>query len=127
MNVVDSSGWMEYFSGGSNSSFFSDPILKTEVLIVPTICLFEVFKKILVERQDENAALQAVAEMQLGTVVELSSEFALEAARLSYQLTIPMADSIVLATANKLGAVLWTQDADFEKIPGVKFIRKKRL
>ncbi len=124
MNVVDSSAWLEYFANGPNASFFARPIEQTEALIVPSLCLFEVFKRVLQQR-DENDALQAVAVMQQGAVVDLDASLALNAARLSLDVKLPMADSIVLATAREYDAVLWTQDADFKGIENVQY-RKRR-
>ena len=120
MNVVDSSGWLEYFADGANASFFAGPIEDIEALVVPTISLFEVFKRVLQQR-GESAALQATAAMQQGTVVELEAEIALSAAALSVDLKLPLADSIILATARKYSAELWTQDADFKGIEGVRY------
>ena len=124
MNVVDSSGWLEYFAGGPNANFFAKPIEATAELVVPTLSLYEVFKKI-AQQRGEGDALQAVAVMQQGKVVELSSTLALAAARVSLQLSIPMADSVILATARAADAVLWTQDADFVTVPGVRYVAKK--
>lgn len=120
MNVVDSSGWLEYFADGANASFFAGPIEDIEALVVPTISLFEVFKRVLQQR-GESAALQATAAMQQGTVVDLEAEIALSAAALSVDLKLPLADSIILATARKYNAELWTQDADFKGIEGVRY------
>ena len=120
MNVVDSSAWLEYFADGANASFFAGPIEDTEALVVPTISLFEVFKRVLQQR-NESAALQAAAAMQQGTVVELGAELAVSAAALSVDLRLPLADSIILATARMHSAELWTQDADFEGIDGVRY------
>jgi len=125
VNVVDSSGWLEFFADGPNALFFSPAILKPRYVIVPTLCLFEVFERVLIQR-DESHALQAVALMQQGTVVELTASLALSAATLSATLRLPMADSIILATARAYGATLWTQDADFENVEGVRFIRSSR-
>jgi len=124
VNVVDSSGWLEYFAGGPNASFFAKPIEATTELVVPTVSIYEVFKKIAQQRGDGDA-LQAVAVMQQGKVVELSSTLALAAAQVSLQLSIPMADSVILATARAADAVLWTQDADFATVPGVRYVAKK--
>ena len=124
MNVVDSSGWLEYFAGGPNANFFAKPIEATAELVVPTVSLYEVFKKIALQR-GEGDALQAVAVMQQGKVVELSSTLALSAAKVSMQLSIPMADSVILATARAADAVLWTQDADFAAVPGVRYVKKQ--
>jgi len=124
MNVVDSSGWLEYFADGPNAGFFAPAIRKLERLAVPTLSIFEVFKRIL-DQREEGEALQAVAVMQQGRVVELSSVLALDAARLSIELKIPMADSIMLATSRSLGAALWTQDSDFKGMEGVKYVRRR--
>lgn len=124
MNVVDSSGWLEYFAGGPNANFFAKPIEATAELVVPTLSLYEVFKKI-AQQRGEGDALQAVAVMQQGKVVELSSTLALSAAKVSMQLSIPMADSVILATARAADAVLWTQDTDFATVPGVRYVAKK--
>lgn len=124
MNVVDSSGWLEYLADGPNADFFANSILATADLLVPTLSLYEVFKRVLQQRGEDDA-LQAVALMQQGTIVELTSSLALSAARISLSDKIPMADSIMLATARAYGATLWSQDSDFENIAGVKYIAKK--
>jgi len=124
VNVVDSSGWLEYFAGGPNANFFAKPIEATAELVVPSLSLYEVFKKI-AQQRGEGDALQAVAVMQQGRVVDLSSTLALSAAKVSMQLSIPMADSVILATARAADAVLWTQDADFASVPGVRYVARK--
>ena len=124
MNVVDSSGWLEYLADGPNADFFAKPITTIADLVVPTMSLYEVFKRV-VQQRGEDDALQAVALMQQGTVVELSAPLALSAARISLTEKIPMADSIMLATARAYGATLWSQDADFKNITGVKYTPKK--
>jgi len=124
MNVVDSSGWLEYFADGPNADFFAKAIEATADLVVPTVSLYEVFKRVLQQRS-EGEALQAVAVMQQGRIVELSGTLALAAARLSVDLGIPMADSIMLATARAWEATLWTQDADFDTVPGVRYVVKQ--
>jgi predicted nucleic acid-binding protein len=124
MNVVDSSGWLEYFADGPNAGFFAPAIHRTAELVVPTLSLYEVFKRVLQQRE-EGQALQAVALMQQGIVVELSSTLALSAAKLSSDLRLPMADSVMLATARAHDATLWTQDADFDGIEGVRYVRAK--
>lgn len=125
MNVVDSSGWLEYVAGGPNAGFFAKAIETTRDLIVPTLSVYEVFKRILQQR-GEGEALQVIAVMQQGRVVELSSPLALQAARLAVDLRLPMADSIMLATARAFEATLWTQDADFKDIPDVKYVARNR-
>lgn len=125
MNVVDSSGWLEYFADQANADFFAEAIENTEDLIIPSISIYEVFKRVLQQR-DESAALQAIANMQQAHVIDLDVNLALSAAKISTELNIPMADSIMLATAQAYGATLWTQDSDFEGITGVKYIRKAK-
>ncbi|MCK4304592.1 MAG: type II toxin-antitoxin system VapC family toxin [Candidatus Eisenbacteria sp.] len=124
MNVIDSSAWLEYFANGPNAAFFAPAIEKTADLIVPSLTLYEVFKRILQQR-DEGAALHAVAAMQQGRIVDLDASLALTAARISTDRKLPMADSIILATAATLGAELWTQDADFKGLPGVHYRKRK--
>jgi predicted nucleic acid-binding protein len=124
MNVVDSSGWVEYFSKGPNARYFLPTIQDTQNLLVPTICLYEVFKKVL-SRFDEETALQALSVMTLGRVVELDRDLAIDAALVSTEMKLAMADSIILATARASDASLWTQDLHFKDIPGVKYIGKK--
>lgn len=124
MNVVDSSGWLEYFSGTNRANLFAEAIEKTEILIVPSLSLFEIFKKVYKER-GEDLALKMVAHMQLGTVVNLDSRISIYAAKISVEKSIPMADSIIYATAQLNKATLWTQDNDFQGLPGVKFFEKK--
>ena len=124
MNVVDSSGWLEYFAAGPNADFFAAAVEATDELIVPTVSVYEVFKRVCQQR-GEGDALQAVALMQQGDVVDLSIHLALEAARTSMALGIRMADSIILATAQSSDATLWTQDADFADIDGVRYVAKR--
>ena len=121
MNVVDSSGWLEYFANGKNAAFFAPAIEKPGALIVPTIGLYEVFKRVLQQR-DESQALRAVAVMQQGAVVDLTTSIALSAAKLAADSRLPMADSVMLATARAYNAVLWTQDVDFNGIQGVRYV-----
>lgn len=123
MNVVDSSGWLEYFADAPNADFFAAAIEDTEQLIVPAITLYEVFKRICQQR-DESEALQAVAVMMQSQIVDLIPGIALDAAKLSLELKLPMADSVILATAQAHNAVLWTQDGHFQDIEGVRFVAK---
>ena len=124
-NVVDSSAWLEYFADGPNANSFSAPLQDTANLIVPTICLYEVFKAVLRQR-GEDAALQTAALMKQGITVDLTAELALQAAKISLECKIPTADSIILATARENEAVVWTQDQDFKGMEGVKYFPKKR-
>lgn len=123
MNVVDSSAWLEYFVGGPNSDEFAAVIELTEELVVPTLCVFEVFKRV-TQLKSESAALEAVGLMLQGRVVDMNSGIALEAARVSLDEGLAMADSIILATARLEGATLWTQDAHFEGLRDVEFRAK---
>lgn len=123
MNVVDSSAWLEYFADGPNAGFFARAIEAVDRLVVPAITLFEVFKRVYNQR-GEGDALQVIAIMQQGQIVDLDGSLALSAAKLSVEAKLPLADSIVLATARLAGATLWTQDGDFEGMSGVKFRAK---
>ena len=125
MNVVDSSGWLEYFADGPNASAFARPIEAIQSLIVPTLSLFEVFKRVSQQRS-EDEALRAIAVMEQAKVVDLDRATALEAARLVIQHRIAMADSVMLATAQRHSATLWTQDADLDRLPGIKYFAKQR-
>ena len=124
MNLVDSSGWLEYFADGPNAEFFAPAIEDTEHLLVSTINLYEVFKRVL-QQKGENQALQAVALMHQGQVLEINAELAIAAAKLSDQYKLPMADSLILTTAQTYNATLWTQDADFKGFADIKYIVKK--
>ena len=123
MNVVDSSGWLEYFGQGSNGEFFAPVIEASDQLVVPSISIYEVYKRIVLQR-DEEEALSAIGWMNLGLVVDLTQEIALTAADLSVEHKLPMADSIILATARANRAILWTQDEHFKGLPDVKFVEK---
>ncbi len=120
MNLVDTSGWIEYFFGGENDSFFASSIEDTGNLLVPVICLYEVFKKVH-QVADEARALQAVAQMKQGRIVPVTEEVALKAALISLKHKLPLADSLVYATAQLENAVVWTQDEDFKGLPGVNY------
>ena len=124
MNVVDSSGWLEYFADGLNADFFAPAIESVSELVVPSISIYEVFKRVLQQR-DESDAIQAIAVMQQGLVVDLDTTIALNAAKISVELRLPMADSVMLATARAYNATLWTQDADFKGIDSVQYIEKR--
>ncbi len=125
MNLVDSSAWLEYFADGPNASFFEAAITRKAELIVPTIVVFEVCKRVLQQRTEEEA-LRAVSILHAGTVTPLSAELAVQAAAMSYELKLPMADSVILATARLHDAVIWTQDSDFRGLANVKFRARKR-
>jgi len=124
MNVVDSSAWLEYFAGGKNAAFFAQAIESPDKLVVPSITIAEVFKRILQQR-GEAAALQAAAHMSQGEIVELDSDLAIAAAKISHDMKMPLADGIILATAREWRGVLWTQDEDFKGLEDVKFFSKR--
>ncbi|MCK6567718.1 MAG: VapC toxin family PIN domain ribonuclease [Chloroflexi bacterium] len=124
MNIVDSSGWLEYFAEGDNADFFAPAIEDTKNLLVPVICIYEVFKKILTQ-SGINEAQVHVSDMKQGQVIEIDESLALSAAKLSTDLKLPMADSLILAAARANNAVLWTQDEHFKDLEGVRYIEKK--
>ena len=121
MNIVDSSGWLEFFTNGPNAEVFAEPLSDPAKLIVPTISLYEVFK-VTLRWRGEDPALQAAAIMYQATMAELTPELTLSATRVSLEHKLPMADSIMLATARAFDALFWTQDRDFEAIPEVRFV-----
>ena len=125
MNVVDSSAWLSYFAGDKNSGFFAKPIEAIDKLLVPSITLTEVFKNILRQRGEEGA-IEAIAHMEQGKVISLDNRLAVDAACFGVEYKLPLADSIIYATAQKYDAVLWTQDADFKGLDGVKFYAKTK-
>ena len=125
MNVVDSSGWLEYFADEPNADFFTPAIENTKELIVPAVSLYEVFKRVYQQR-GENDALKAVAQMLQGRIKELDTPLALRAAKVSIDFGLPMADSIILATAVAHEATLWTQDEHFKDMEGVRYIEKQK-
>ena len=124
MNIVDSSGWLAYFADEPNAKYFLIPLKDTSSLVVPTVTIYEVFKVALRE-STENEALQTAVAMRKGTVVDLTASLAIAASKLSLAHNLPMADSIILATAKEFGATIWTQDSDFKNIDGVKYFPKK--
>lgn len=125
MNLVDSSAWLAYFAGEPNAVFFTRAIEDNEALLVPSVCLYEVFKVVLRER-GEDAAFAAVAAMERGEVIDLDSELALEAAALGLEENLAFADSVIYAVATKRDATLWTQDVHFRGKAGVRFKAKAR-
>ena len=123
MKVDDFSGWLEYFSGGPNSDNFEIPLNDTSSLIVPVITIYEVFKVALHEA-GENEALQAIASMQKGSVIDFTTSIILNASRMSLKYNLPMAESIILSTAQSYECIIWTQDSYFENLPNVNFFKK---
>jgi predicted nucleic acid-binding protein len=123
MNVVDSSGWLEYFGKGPNGEFFAPVIRASDQLVIPTISMYEVYERIVLQR-DEEEALSAIGWMAIGQVADLTQEIALMAADLSLEHKLPMADSIILATTRAYNATLWTQDQHFKDLADVKYVEK---
>jgi len=124
MNLVDSSGWLEYFVDGPNAKHFLSPLKDSGSLVVPVVVIYEVFKVVFRERGGD-AAMQAFAAMQKGEIVDMTPSLAIAAARISLKQRLPMADSMILAAAEAHGAVIWTQDSHFKDLPGVKYFRKR--
>ena len=123
MNVVDSSGWLEYFADGKNAAFFAPAVEDAAQLLVPVICIYEVFK-IVLQRRGLSAAHSAIADMFTGQVIEVDVSLAVSAARLSAEMKLPMADSLILAAARAHSAILWTQDEHLNGLEDVKYISK---
>ena len=124
MNILDSSGWLAYFADEPNAKHFLTPLNDPAALVVPTVTIYEVFKVILRESSEDDA-LQAFAAMQKGTVVDITAPLAIAASKLSLEHNLPMADSIILATAREFNALLWTQDSDFKDIGNVRYFPKR--
>jgi predicted nucleic acid-binding protein len=125
VNLVDSSGWLEYFGGGPQAGQFARVIEDVESLVVPTIVLVEVCRRVMQQR-GEDEALQTAAVLHQGLVVDLDGGLALSAAQLGIAHKLPLADSIILATAKQFGATIWTMDGDFEGIPHVRYFPKRK-
>lgn len=125
MNLVDSSGWLEYVAGGPGADAFGPAIEDVERLVVPTLCLYEVYRRLRPQR-GEPAALEVVAAMMEGRVVDLDADLALVSARSGLEHRLPLADSVIYATARAHDATLWTQDSDFEGLDGVRYFPKER-
>ena len=125
MNVVDSSAWLSYFAGDKNARLFANSIETLDKLLVPSITITEVFKSVL-RQLNEESALEVVAHMEQGTVIALDGELAINAAVYGVEHKLPLADSIIYATAQKFDAVVWTQDADFKGLDNVKYFPKAK-
>ena len=124
MNIVDASGWLEYFSEGENADFFAPVIEDTDNLLVPVICLYEVFKRVIQMRDLQQGQILVSDMLLAGRVIDIDESIALSAARISLDFGLAMADSLIFASARAYSATLWTQDLHFHDIPGVKWIRK---
>jgi toxin FitB len=119
--LVDSCGWLEYLADGPNAGAYAKAIEKLPEVLVPAICILEVFKRVLAER-GESTALEVAALMQQAHIVELDTSIAMRAAKLGVELGLPLADSVILATARAQDAAVWTLDAHFKGLPGVRFV-----
>jgi toxin FitB len=124
MNVVDSCGWLEYFANGSNAGFFAPALEDTDALLVPSLCVFEVCKRVALQR-GEDAARKAAEFMAQGTPLPLDADTVLTAALYSAKRQLPLADSLILTAAREHQATLWTQDIDLKGHPGVKYRARK--
>ena len=123
MNIVDSSGWLEYFAEGKNVEFFAEAIEDAQYLLVPVICIYEVFKR-LTQQRGLSAAQTSIGDMHTGQILDIDESLALSAAQISIDTKLPMADSLILATARAYDATLWTQDEHFKDVEGVRYIEK---
>jgi predicted nucleic acid-binding protein len=120
MNVVDSSGWLAYFGNSERADFFAPAIEDTEHLLVPVICVYEVFKKILLTYGQAEAEVR-IADLLKGKVVDITAPLAMSAALLSVEHKLPLADSMILAVAREQSATLWTQDEHFKDLDSVQY------
>jgi len=125
MNIIDSSCWLEYFSGSLVGDKVSHVIENIEELIVPSITIYEVFKKILIELDEDNGLL-AVAHMKQGYVIPLDGDLSIYAAKIGKEYQLAMADSIIYAVTKKYNATLWTQDKHFKNLVNVKYFEKEK-
>lgn len=123
MNLVDTSGWLEYFADTARARHFATAIEDTRKLLVPSVVLYEVFKKVSLTL-DEGRAFAAVAQLKQGKVVDVDETVALYAGKLSIEHRLPMADAFIYATALLNKATVFTQDAHFEGLPQVKYFAK---
>ncbi len=123
MNVVDSSGWIEFLVDGPNAGFFETPLNLQDELLVPSVIVLEVYRYVL-RNEGREKALSVAATMHEGRVIDLDTGLAIEAAELGASHGLPLADSIVYASALSHEATLWTQDADFDGLDHVEYRSK---
>jgi predicted nucleic acid-binding protein len=121
--LVDSSGWIEFYTAGTNAGRYGRYLKDLSGVVTPTVVLYEVYKLVKRERTEEEALL-AVAQIQKTRLVPLSESLALAAADVSLEFRLAMADAIVYATARAEGAELVTGDADLRRLPGVTYVPK---
>ena len=123
LHIIDTCGWLEYIAETSNAKNFEKAILDTNNLIVPAIVIYEVFKKICLD-YNEDTALEVIAELKQGRVIEINETISIYAAKLSIEKKLPMADALIYATGLLFKATIYTQDNHFENLPGVKYFKK---
>ncbi len=123
MIIVDSCGWLEYFIDGSLAGEYEKYLKKPDELLTPTIVLYEVYKKVKAEKGEKNALL-IVAQMGNTEVVSLTDSLALSAADISLKYKIPMADSIIKATADSRNCDIVTSDSHLKDLPNVIYLKK---
>ena len=121
MIVVDSCGWVERFAGSAHGELYGAAMQDPGEMLVPAVCLTEVFRT-LAREAGESAALVGASVMRQARVIALDAELALDAARVGRALGLPLADSIIYATAQAHGAEVWTHDVHFRGLPGVRFV-----
>lgn len=121
MVVVDSSGWIEFFTDGPKANAFARYLKELEQVVTPTVVVYEVYKKIKRERGEVLAKL-CLAQIQKTQLVPIDEELAVLAADIGLEFSLPMADSFVLATARAYGAQLITGDSDFREVPGAQVL-----
>jgi predicted nucleic acid-binding protein len=122
-NLVDSCGWLEYFADGGNADFFASAVEDTKSLIVPSLCIAEVFK-VLLREKNVDIADKAISAMRLGKIIDLDANLAIETAKVGAKYKLSLADSIIYATAKTQNALIWTQDKHFENLADVKYTQK---
>jgi toxin FitB len=124
MNVVDSSGWIEYLTDSTRADLFAEPIERREKLFVPTIALFEVHK-ILSRNLPEDVVDRCLNVMRLGRVLDLTDQRAIAASKAARQYGLALADAAMYSMAQEHGATFWTQDVDYQNLPGVRYFSKQ--
>ena len=121
MNIIDSSAWVSYLTDDRYADVLAEPLSDFNALLVPSITLTEVFK-FTAREGGTHTAMRAVAQMRRGRVIALDDSLAIESARIGLKFKLPLADSIIYATVQRFNALLWTRDADFKDLPGVKYL-----
>ena len=123
MNLVDSSGWVEYFQDTARADLFAAAIEARDLLLVPTIALFEVHK-VLSRSLSEDLVTRCLDVMRLGRVLDLTDKRAIAASKVAKTHKLALADAAMYSIAQEHGATFWTQDMDYDKLPGVRYFSK---